>query len=77
MPDGMKPTFRPDNLPPKTDEEEKLHQRLVEENRKQYIKKVKERERMMEKKRQEQEKKERRMQEMKNVWEKEILPNWD
>jgi hypothetical protein len=34
MPDGMKPTFRPGNLPPKTEEEEKLHQRLVEENRK-------------------------------------------
>ena len=25
MPDGMKPTFRPGNLPPKTEEEEKLH----------------------------------------------------
>jgi len=49
----------------------------VEENRKQYIKKVKERERLVEKKRQEQERKERRMQEMKNIWEKEIIPNWD
>ena len=31
----------------------------------------------MEKKRLEQDKKEKRMQEMKGVWEKEILPNWD
>ena len=31
----------------------------------------------MEKKRQEQERKEKRMQEMKNIWEKEIIPNWD
>ena len=35
MPDGVKnPTFRPSNLPQKTPEEEKLHQKLVEENRK-------------------------------------------
>lgn len=52
MPDGIKPmTFRPKNLPPKTEEEEKLHQKLVEENRKQYLKKVKERERVLERKR--------------------------
>jgi hypothetical protein len=38
MPAGIKPmTFRPQNLPPKTSEEEALHQRLVEENRKQYL----------------------------------------
>ena len=35
MPDGVKPmSFRPGNLPPKTQEEELLHKRLVEENRK-------------------------------------------
>lgn len=35
MPEGIKPmTFRPGNLPPKTQEEERLHQKLVEENRK-------------------------------------------
>ena len=61
MPDGMKPSFRPGNLPPKTDEEEKLHQRLVEENRRQYIKKVKEREKGEQKKRQEQDRRDRRM----------------
>ncbi len=31
----------------------------------------------MEKKRYEQEAKEKRMHEMKNIWEKEIFPNWD
>jgi len=52
MPEGIKPmSFRPTNLPPKTLDEEKLHQRLVEENRKEYVKKVKEREREAEKKR--------------------------
>lgn len=51
MPQGVKPmAFRPDNLPAKTPEEEKLHQRLVEENRKDYVKKIKERERQVEKK---------------------------
>ncbi len=73
----MKPTFRPGNLPPKTEEEEKLHMRLVEENRKQYIKKVKEREKGLEKKRIEQDRKDKRMQEMKSIWERDILPNWD
>lgn len=35
MPDGIKPmSFRPNNLPPKTLEEERLHQKLVEDNRK-------------------------------------------
>ena len=77
MPDGMKPTFRPGNLPPKTDEEEKLHLRLVEENRRQYVKKKQEREKGMEKKRIELERKEKKIQEMKVIWEKEILPNWD
>ena len=52
MPDGIKPmTFRPNNLPPKTEEEEKLHQRLVEDNRKQYLQKVKDREKLQERKR--------------------------
>jgi hypothetical protein len=45
MPEGIKPmTFRPGNLPPKSMEEEKLHQKLVEDNRKQYLQKVKDRE---------------------------------
>ena len=46
MPDGVKPmSFRPGNLPPKTQEEELLHKRLVEENRKQYLQKIRDRER--------------------------------
>jgi hypothetical protein len=41
MPQGVPDmTFRPENLPKKTDEEQKEHQRLVDENRKMYIKKV-------------------------------------
>jgi hypothetical protein len=35
LPQGIKPmSFRPTNLPPKTVEEERQHQKLVEENRK-------------------------------------------
>ena len=51
--------------------------KLVEKNRKEYIKKVKDRERVINKKKQEQEKKERRMHEMKEIWENEIFPYWD
>ena len=52
MPSGIKPmSFRPSNLPPKTEEEEKLHQKLVEENRKQYVRKLKEKERLIQKQR--------------------------
>jgi hypothetical protein len=50
---------------------------LVEDNRKEYVKKVREKERMIEKKKVEQEMKEKRMHDMKNIWEKEIFPNWD
>jgi hypothetical protein len=47
MPEGIKPmTFRPGNLPPKTMEEEKQHQKLVEDNRKEYVKKVREKEKV-------------------------------
>ena len=78
MPNGIKPmTFRPTNLPPKTPEEEILHQKLVEDNRKQYLKKVKDREKVVQNKRLEQDVKEQRMHDMKNLWENEILPNWD
>lgn len=46
MPEGIRPmTFRPENLPPKTVEEERQHQRMVEQNRKEYIKKLRERQR--------------------------------
>jgi hypothetical protein len=49
MPAGIKPmTFRPQNLPPKSEEEEAQHQRLVEENRKQYLQKMREKERQLE-----------------------------
>lgn len=58
MPDGIKPmTFRPQNLPPKSSEEEREHQKLVEDNRKQYLQKVWERERQQEKSRVEQDRK--------------------
>lgn len=70
-------SFRPQNLPPKTEDEEREHQRLVEENRKQYLEKVREKERLEEAKRREVEKKERRQNENQAVWEKELLPNWD
>jgi hypothetical protein len=49
----------------------------VEENRKQYLQKVRDREREQEKKRIEIEKKEKRMAESIGVWERELLPNWD
>jgi len=49
----------------------------VEEHRKEYIRKAKERERQVQKKRVEQDRREKRMQELKLIWEGEVLPNWD
>ena len=69
-------SFRPKNLPQKSKKEEEYHRRLVEENRKLYLKKIKEK--------QEKEKKIKdKILERKNkqkilykIWEEDLIPNW-
>jgi hypothetical protein len=48
-------SFRPPNLPPKTQQEEAAHKRLVDENRKEWLERNREREREQELRRREEE----------------------
>ena len=69
-------SFRPKNLPQKSKEEEEYHRHLVEENRKLYLEKIKEK--------QEKEKKIKdKLLERKNkqnllnkIWQENLIPNW-
>ena len=54
-----------------------MHQKLVEENRKQYLQKIKDKEKQVRKQREEQQAKEHKMSKMKEIWEEEVFPNWD
>ena len=49
----------------------------MDENRKMYIKKIKEKNEKEMQKRKIQEEKERRQQKLREIWELEVLPNWD
>lgn len=78
MPEGVPSmTFRPENLPQKTEEEKKEHQRLVDENRKMYIRKIKEKNEKEVKRKKDVEEKERKQQMQREIWELDVLPNWD
>jgi alpha-galactosidase/6-phospho-beta-glucosidase family protein len=69
-------SFRPKNLPRKSPEEEKYHRKLVEENRKKYIKFLQEKQ---EKERQEKEKieqKKEKVKKLQEIWERDVLPFW-
>lgn len=70
-------SFRPNNLPKKNAEEEQKHRRLVEENRREYLKKLKRRENELKEKKRKEEERERHLSELQTTWEKEILPSWN
>jgi len=70
-------SFRPKNLPKKTAEEEKRHRELVEENRREYLKKQKQKEHELRKKKQKEEEREKRLSELKVIWERDVLPQWN
>lgn len=69
-------SFRPKNLPKKTEQEEYYHRKLVEENRKRYIKFLKEKQEEERKIKEKQDKKKLKLKKLQEVWENEILPNW-
>jgi hypothetical protein len=50
---------------------------LVEENRKQYLERVREKEKAEELKRKEHERREKKIAENQAMWERDVLPNWD
>ena len=75
MPQGIEPmSFRPNNLPPQSLEEQRRVTQLVERNRKEYIEKQL-------KKKQERDKKMAALKQKEDrlirAWEKEILNDWD
>jgi hypothetical protein len=70
-------SFRPKNLPPKNKEEERRHRRLVDNNRKLYIRKIKRKERELKMRQIKEENRENRLSELKIIWETEILPFWN
>lgn len=69
-------TFRPKNLPKKTPEEEDYHRKLVEENRRRYIKFLKDKQEEERKQKEKLDKKKLQLKKLQDVWEEEILPNW-
>jgi hypothetical protein len=69
-------SFRPKNLPKKTPQEEEYHRRLVEENRKMYIKMLREKHEHERKTRIRIEQRKERMKKLQTKWEVDILPAW-
>ena len=69
-------TFRPKNLPKKSKEEEDLHRKLVEENRKLYLESLQKKQIKEMKYKKRLEKKLIMQQKLSKIWLNEILPNW-
>lgn len=69
-------TFRPKNLPKKTQEEEYYHRMLVEENRKRYLENLEKKKLEDKKRKQLQEKKRLRLRELEEIWTVELIPKW-
>ena len=75
VPAGIEPnSYRPQNLPKKSEEETARVNALVEENRRQYMEKQRQKKEEADKKLAREHEKEERLA---SVWEKEILPDWD
>jgi len=69
-------SFRPKNLPKKTPQEESYHRKLVEENRKKYMKFLKEKQEEEKKMKALIEKRKLKSKKLQEEWENLILPNW-
>ena len=69
-------SFRPNNLKPKSKEEEQLHRQMVLENRKMYLNFLKEKQEMEKSNSEILNKKKKDEKEKEEFWKKEILPNW-
>ena len=69
-------SFRPDNLPPKSKEEEEIHRQLVHENRQRYLKNVKLKQELEKEHLKHLEIKHEKEGKRANFWLNEIIPNW-
>jgi alpha-tubulin suppressor-like RCC1 family protein len=69
-------SFRPKNLPKKTQQEEDYHRKLVEDNRKRYMRFLKDKHEEERRIKDKQDRKKLKLKKLQEVWENEILPNW-
>lgn len=75
--DSMNMGFRPSNLPPKDPEETALHKRLVAEQARMYLDRIREKEKITQRDNEKKAFREAEIREMMRIWEQEILPFWD
>ena len=69
-------SFRPDNLPKKSKEEEEIHRQLVHENREQYKNKIRDKQILMKENMKKLEDKHNKQIEQISFWKDKIIPNW-
>ncbi len=69
-------SFRPDNLPKKSKEEEEIHRKLVHENREKYKNKLRDKQILMKENMKKLEDKHNKEIEQISFWKEEIIPNW-
>ena len=69
-------SFRPKNLPKKTPQEEEYHRKLVEDNRKRYMKFLRDKHEEDKRQKEKIDKKKEQVKKLQIYWENEILPNW-
>lgn len=77
MSDSTSAGYRPSNLPPKDPEEAAQHKKLVAEQARMYLDRIREKEKILQKDQEKRLIRENEIQEMMKTWETEILPNWD
>ena len=69
--------FRPSNLPPKDPGEAALHRRLVADQARMYLDRIREKEKVTQRDKEKKMLREGEIREMMRIWEVDILPNWD
>jgi hypothetical protein len=69
--------YRPSNLPPKDPAEAAQHKKLVAEQARMYLDRIREKEKMNQRDQEKRLLRENEIQEMMKTWELEILPNWE
>ena len=77
MSDSTSAGYRPSNLPPKDPVEAAQHKRLVAEQARMYLDRIREKEKINQRYQEKRILRENEIQEMMKIWESEILPNWD
>lgn len=75
--DSTSAGYRPSNLPPKDPAEAAQHKRLVAEQARMYLDRIREKEKINQRYQEKKIMRENEIQEMMKTWEAEILPNWD